>query len=258
MHGWRISRQRGCALLVGYKVRNRLAFTLVELLVVIAIIGVLLALLLPAVQAARSAARTAQCANNMRQIGLAIHQFAGVNNGRFPLIAHGHATDESWIYQLSPFLESVDEIRLCPDDRSVKSSTLTTYALNGYLRKPEPISPHLPPPVRLAMEREQRGLIDSLYKLPKTHDTLVLFEGSASRLAALFDHVHSYSWFSEQNLRNNASTNAVWKTVSDEIAVDRHHGTSANYLYADGHVGSLSADQIARWCTEGFNFAMPP
>lgn len=82
---------------------RRRGFTLVELLVVIAIIGILVALLLPAIQAAREAARRTECANNMKQIGLAVQNFHDTYDGLPPLsIGSGRAS--FWVLIL-PFAE---------------------------------------------------------------------------------------------------------------------------------------------------------
>ena len=151
-------------------------------------------------------------------------------------------------------------MRFCPEDielqEKAKTPTYpgTSYAMNGYLAEP-------PPPTTLPnglVVDESEGFVENLYDLPETHATIVMFEVTGLVASATFDHVESDRWFSESNLKNNANEHRVWKAVQREVAVMRHQGTTANYLYADGHVKAIAADQIAAWCDEGFNFAIPP
>ena len=101
----------------------RRGFTLVELLVVIAIIGLLMALLLPAVNAARETGRRIQCANNLRQIGLAYSDYVSVNNG-----SASSLNVLSWTSTLLPYLENQAATYICPDD----SDSWTFGAIGTY------------------------------------------------------------------------------------------------------------------------------
>ena len=92
-------------------VRARRAFTLIELLVVIAIIAVLIGLLLPAVQAAREAARRAQCTNNQKQVGLALHNYHSTHNTFPPFsVLPRTRTAQPWsaLARLLPFIEQAN------------------------------------------------------------------------------------------------------------------------------------------------------
>jgi prepilin-type N-terminal cleavage/methylation domain-containing protein/prepilin-type processing-associated H-X9-DG protein len=94
------------------KARKHRGFTLIELLVVIAIIAILIALLLPAVQQAREAARRTECKNNLKQIGIALHNYHETFNcfppGWISSTATGNPNNLGWSIHILPFIEQVN------------------------------------------------------------------------------------------------------------------------------------------------------
>ena len=139
----------------------------------------------------------------------------------------GHSREESWIHLLAPYIEHVDKVRICPEDPHADErldARETSFALNGYLG--------------VVIEAEHgRGKrrrtvvpdgVKKLRQLNSTSKTIAMFETTDQ---VHLDHVHSYDWFSQDNINSER----VYSAVAAEVAVDRH-GPAANYLFVDGHV----------------------
>jgi prepilin-type N-terminal cleavage/methylation domain-containing protein/prepilin-type processing-associated H-X9-DG protein len=224
--------------------RRPAGFTLVELLVVIAIIAVLIGLLLPAVQASRAAARRTLCASNLRQVGLAMGQFCDAHRGRFPDTSHNELGDveQSWIYTVAPFMESVDSVRICPDDPKAADrldQRLTSYVMNAYLT-----------------DEPRSFTVTNRNKLRASSKTLVAFELADQKAPIIEnDHVHNHAWFTSLTVARKQ----VLARIEADAAIERHADTS-HFLYADWHVEAVPAITVAEWAdtqTPTDNFCLP-
>jgi prepilin-type N-terminal cleavage/methylation domain-containing protein/prepilin-type processing-associated H-X9-DG protein len=202
---------------------RRSGFTLIELLVVIAIIAVLIALLLPAVQSAREAARRIQCVNNLKQIGLALHNYQesrGVLPGADMVYNSANPTELSALSNILPYLELSNAFNSINFDFSYQDPTNNTVMMtvvNGFICPsdlPDPI-PSLGGQTNYMADmgsgivwQENIGINAGL---PAPNG--VFYGDSATTFAAITDGLSNTGFFSERVLADG--NNAIVSPIAD-------------------------------------------
>jgi prepilin-type N-terminal cleavage/methylation domain-containing protein/prepilin-type processing-associated H-X9-DG protein len=200
--------------------QRRPGFTLIELLVVIAIIGVLIALLLPAVQSAREAARRAQCTNNLKQIGLAMHNYLDTR-GALPGAYLVYPTTE--FSALSQALAQIEQgnlfnaLNFSLNYADPANSTVLNTTVNGFIC---PSDFPNPMPARGAptnyMANMGSWIVWQLAMGPNTglpNPNGLFYGNSSTRLADISDGLSNTALFSERVLADGS--NAIVSPIAD-------------------------------------------
>ena len=222
-------------------------FTLIELLVVVAIIALLIAILLPSLSRAREQAKCTVCLSNLREIGLAMQMYGQENRARIPSMScdrYDSPLENYWLYVLQRSVKQ-DMIARCPNDQSElpfieweqppepekrDEYRWSSFALNVCLVTLPGVKPETLYPQR----------VDRLDKIRHPESVIYLAEvrsGGDDHEWDHADHFHCEKWDSPED------------PIHEGLAWDRHVELS-NYLFTDGHVGTL--DWRKTWDMEGY------
>lgn len=198
------------------KSKSSPAFTLIELLVTITVIAVLAALSVNVAGSVLAQSRSVKCANYMRGLGAAALLYAGDNDGSLPATLHQRRQQtKPWTATLQAYANGKVNFR-CPDDPNKKR--VYTYLINDFLTPNPAGAPDLNFSRLANIERPSR--------------TLLFGEASSAYLNS--DHFHFVPYQGQR-----VPTDAFAK----QVAVKIHKG-GANYIFADGHLETLSWDLV--------------